>query len=30
VRFEGALQTGSVVRMRFTAVTADSLIGVPA
>jgi len=30
VRFEGALPTGSVVRMRFTAVTADSLIGVPA
>jgi threonylcarbamoyladenosine tRNA methylthiotransferase MtaB len=30
VRFEGALETGSVARMRFTAASGNNLIGVPA
>jgi len=30
VRFDGALETGSVMRMRFTAANGNNLIGVPA
>jgi threonylcarbamoyladenosine tRNA methylthiotransferase MtaB len=30
VRFEGALQTGSVTRMRFTGLNGEKLVGVPA
>ena len=30
IRFEGALETGTVARMRFTAASATDLIGVPA
>jgi len=30
IRFEGALETGTVARMRFTAASATNLIGVPA
>jgi len=30
VRFDGALETGTVMRMRFTAADGSNLIGVPA